>query len=460
MARFGDLPEEMVLSVWPFIPTNTVESFALTCRRVYRLCAKTLTEYNVSKKRYKVLVNETRRDYLSVATQARQSSRSELLINPIVDLFRNPGLEHHMKQVVVAYLAEDWFNTFGNDERERETTGNIDVLHHILNNCKYLREKEAVEWSDLIKRGYEDPMLGLLLYLLPNDRTINFDPYDKEPTKCLDLVKRMTWDQSCSALSRLSEVIIESAEPDHTSDLSAITTFAMLPSVTTISGKYITDDGDFSTKWWESGCVFTPRGSNVKRLDLIEANLPSTCFYRLIGIFNALETFDYQPIPERWSEYMPWPPFDPYAIRHALARHSKSTLKTMSLTAGKRQKRFMGPIRDFESLTSLTTDWRLLLRPGRLHSPELSEALPPSIEDVTLITDTLLDAKIAVNLIEDLLSSKDVEHPNLCYFVLDLVPENAEAVFKNSNVYKLANENVQDFHIAFTPNKIIENETR
>jgi len=178
MARFGDLPDETILGIWPYIYPNAIESFALTCRKIYDLGAKAVTEHNRLRKLYRVLVNEPSENTERGLTKA---PRSELLINPLVDIMRETRIAHYVKEVRMQYCSDCWGNIFDDAQRKRETYRHLHTLSRLLERCKYLRQQEATEWWDQIKIGNEDPMLGLLLYLLPDVRTIRFDPYIGEP---------------------------------------------------------------------------------------------------------------------------------------------------------------------------------------------------------------------------------------------------------------------------------------
>lgn len=458
MARFGDLPEETVLGIWPYIHPNAIESFALTCRKIYNLGAKAITEHNRLRKIYRVLVNEP-----SEETEMGLSKppRSELLINPLVDIMREPRIAYYVREVRMQYCSKSWGEMFDDAVRKRETYRHLDTLSRLLEGCKYLRHSEINHWWYQIKKGNEGPMLGLLLYLSPNVRIISFDSYNIEAGLCLEFIRRMAQDQTSLALSRLNEVTIEASAPDRTEYFSALTTFALLPSVTKIIGRFIDDygtcDGEIRTDL--IGADFRPKASNVKTLELQYVNLRSKIFSRLLGMFKSLESFAYCPCTFRWPAAKIFD-LDSFVIRRAVALHAKDSLKTLTLLTRDRKKQYMGTIHDFRSLATLTTDWGLLLPPGQIDSCMLAAALPISIEEVTLLTDGKFKPRRGRRLIRHLVVCTRYDHPGLGIFSLKHLTVPAMEILGNDKTVETAQATGLTLRLDSTPNAFSAAETR
>lgn len=458
MARFGDLPEETVLGIWPYIHPNAIENFALTCRKVYNLGAKAITEHNRLRRIYRVLVNEPGKD---TEEELIKAPRSELLINPLVDIMREPRIAYYVKEVKMQYCSDCWGSIFVDAQRKRETYRHLHILSRLLEGCKYIQQSEVTQWWDQIKIGNEDPMLGLLLYLLPNVRTIRFDPYMMESALCLELIRRMAQDQECLALSRLNEVTIEAPELGGPEDLSALATFALLPAVFKIIGQYIADDGSFDREIRRDHTRpdFRPKASNVKTLELRDANLPSNTFNLLLGMFKSLNSFTYTPCSTDWHAEAIHD-FNSFVIRRAVASYAKDSLKTLTLLACDRKKEYMGTIHDFKSLVSLTTDWRLLLPPGQIDSCTLAAVLPPSIEEVTLLVDDNFNARRGKRLIRHLPVCTRYGHPGLGVFSLKHLTVHSMQILENDKTIEIAQATGLTLRLENTPNGLSANETR
>lgn len=436
MARFGDLPEETILAIWPYIHPNAVESFALTCQRIHNLGAKAITEHNRLRIIYQTLVNEPSQD---TQEELIRAPRSELLINPVVDIMRESRIAYYVEEVRMQSCSACWDSIFIDSQRKRETYRHLHVLSRLLEGCKYIRQSEITQWWDQIKIGNEDPMLGLLLSILPNVRTIIFDPYLMVSSLCLVLIRRMAQDPKSLALSRLNEVTIESLELGGPEDLTALATFALFPSVSKIVGVNIADDGrsDCGFKADRFRPEFPPKASNVKILEFQDTDLASETFNLVLWMFKSLESFTYTPCPAAW-DLEAIHKFKSFAIRRALALHSKESLKNLILLACDRKKEYMGTIHDFKCLASLTTDWGLLLPPGTIDSCTLAAALPQSIEEVTLLVDHKFNARRAKRLIRHLLVCKRYEHPGLRVFSLVRLTVPAMEILQNGKMVEIA----------------------
>lgn len=458
MARFGDLPEETVLGIWPYIHPNAIESFALTCRKIYNLGAKAISEHNRLRRIYRILVNVPG-EYTE--TGLTKAPRSELLINPLVDIMRGPCIAYYVEEVDVQYCSAYWDNIFEDAKRKRETYRHLHMLSRLLEGCEYIRQSEITQWWDQIKIGNEDPILGLLLYPLPNVRTIKFDPYMMESALCLGLIRRMAQDQKCLALSRLNEVTIIAPELRGPEDLSALATFALLPSVSNINGQYIADDENFDREIRRDQIRpdFRPKASNVKTLELRDSNLPSNTFNLLLGIFKSLKSFTYTPCLSVWHAEVIHE-FDSFVIRRAIASCAKDSLKTLTLLAHDRKKEYMGTIHNFKSLASLTTEWRLLLPPGQIDRCTLAAALPSSIEEVTLLVDDNFNARRGKRLIRHLLGCTRYEHPGLGVFSLKHLTVQAMEILVKDKTVEIAQAAGLALRLDNTPNTIPADEAR
>lgn len=458
MARFGDLPEETVLGIWPYIHPTAIESFALTCKKIHNLGAKAITEHNRLRGTYSILSNEPCKD---TEEELIKAPRWELLINPLVDIMREQRIAYYVEEVGMQSCSDCWGSIFVDGQRKRETYRHLHILSRLLEGCEYIRQSEITQWWDQIMIGNEDPVLGLLLYLLPNIRTIRFESYMMDSALCLGLIRRMAQDQNCSALSRLNEVTIETPGLGGPEDISALATFALLPSVSKILGQRIADyeTSDCESRRDQDRPEFRPKASNVKTLELRDSNLDSNTFNLLLKIFKSLKSFTYTPCPNDWQAVIIHH-FNSFAIRRAVASCAKDSLKSLVLLACGRKKQYMGTIHDFKSLASLTTDWRLLLPPGKIDSCTLAAVLPPSIEDVTLLVDDNFKARRGKRLIRHLLSCTRYEHPCLGFFSLKHLTVQAMEILVKDNTVEIAQATGLTLRLDDTPDIIPTSETR
>ena len=434
MARFSDLADEIVLGIWPYIHPSAVESFALTNRKIYSLGSKSITVHNRLSKLYKVVTNEP--------TGYGKIMRTDLLIKTIVDIIRDPRIAHYVRAIHIDTCMDSFglVPTLEDDlERFRETRANLDVISHLLEDCEFVEHREVIYWWSNIKQGNEDPLLGLLLYILPNIRVIRFEPYIYEPTLALELITRIAREGSHPALSKLRELAVEPDQPSGIEDLAVLTTFALLSSVNKLTGKYVSNKDISDSTFRIKKPLFLPKASNVRSVELIESNLPGNIFDHFISIFKSLLSFTYTPCriyirtPETTTHS-----FDPFAIRNTLAFHSGLTLKELTLLACTRKRQYMGTLHSFKSLTHLITDWRLLLPPCPVDKTKLAKALPPSIVEVTLHLDYRFNGRQAKKMIENLCTYKAWDHPNLQIIRFCHLPDTAMHTFLEDDFVKTA----------------------
>ena len=458
MARFSDLADEIVLSIWPHIHPSAVESFALTNRKIYSLGSKSITVHNRLSKLYKVVTNKP--------TGYGKIMRTDLLIKAIVDIIRDPRIAHYVREICIDTCVDCFgaVNTLEDDaERIRETRANLDVISHLLEDCDFVEHREVMIWWCNIEQGNQDPLLGLLLYILPNIRVIRFEPYINEPTLALKLIARIAREGSHPALSKLSELVVEPDEPSGTEDLAVLTTFASLSSVSKLTGKHVSNEyiSDSTFRIKKPFPLFLPKASNVRNVELIESNLPGNIFDQFISTFRSLLSFTYTPCRRNTCTHQTKIHyFDPFVIRNALAFHSGLTLKELTLLACTRRRQYMGTLHSFKSLTHLITDWRLLLPPYSVHRTKLAKALPPSIVDVTLHLDYRFNGRRAKKMIENLCTYKAWDHPNLQIIRFCHLPDIAMHTFLEDDFVKTAKAAGLMLELHTDPGRFSSKETR
>lgn len=100
---------------------------------------------------------------------------------------------------------------------------------------------------------------------------------------------------------------------------------------------------------------------------------------------NKLERFCY------WPDHIAVDAqdFDAFWIRTALLFNARDTLKSLTIAAYKRTRKYMGSLKSFGCLEFLETDLRLLIGdpPINIHTP--SSILPDSTKEVKLHVDHL-----------------------------------------------------------------------
>ena len=425
MASFADLPDEILLEVWTYICPDDIENFALVDRKLHILGRKVMQKHQGLKKLYSLVSNQQRGSFISAS---RPTARSELLIHMVTDIANDARVASYVKELRMEDHSRTWGDGPSHDgdaERKEATEANLDLLLDLMEQCPYVLASEARTWWMEMGLGSEDAMLGILLYLLPNIRTIRFVPYMFDFLNCFKMLNRLSEDPYSTSLSQLTELIVDCPEPDGTADLTLLSTFAKLPSMAIISAENIAEDADIGGRPEERRQLFHPQISNVKELSLVEANIPPKVLRDFLSMFTCLRSFTYKPYASSYDRSYTIHEFDPLCIRNALADYTKDTLRHLEILSLKAESKYMGGVRNFKFLTTLVTNWSLLLREESCRDSRLVDALPASIQTVSLLVNKRFDAQHEKGTIEHLAKAKPFQVPRMRTLRLFQITEDA-----------------------------------
>lgn len=165
MTGFNDLPNEIVLKLWHHVlPPDDIASFALVSKRIFALATPSLKEHHRLKSKYAVLENE-------------RSEDGSMLAHLLKDVLLYPYIAFYVKNIHIC----DW-HTCWEDPRlfqELDDMGNyashvpypeldMKLFKDSIRKAKNLFPRKKDFWIRLLENGHEDPILALLLSLLPN----------------------------------------------------------------------------------------------------------------------------------------------------------------------------------------------------------------------------------------------------------------------------------------------------
>ena len=241
-------------------------------------------------------------------------------------------------------------------------------------------EDQVSTWLRYIQTGSEDPIISLLILLLPNLSTLKFE-YLSDGQECLySTLRRITRMKGPDVpLSRLRHVQIPHSW--ELGDLKLFEAFLILPSITSIRGTGMfaqNNDAYLDTE-------LAPQTSNVEDLTLTTCWVDPKVLFTYLEAFKALRSFTYDA-GAKFLDMIPPPVFDLFWIRSELFTFAKSTLESLILLSHDRERNFMGSLRGFDVLRSLHTETQLLLGESDMFHDEMSlaRALPPKLETMKL----------------------------------------------------------------------------
>lgn len=404
MASFNNLPNELVLEIIRLLFPEDLESFSSTCRLVHELAIKFLDEHRKLKKEYRNWVTDPFESYRCLFVLLRE-------------ILENPRIALYVEGLKIQELYEGWESgaeavseskievelDSGLTEASQKAVSRDDELakfRKAIQECDYLSAEDVEDWWEVLKNGYDDVVLALLVTVLPNFKRldIQFDPYFAD--RFLETIQRISTDSSTSnsstPLSRL-EVTMEQCYAFI--DFRYPWPFFALPWMRFVAGICI-DHSEMIT--------LPERCTNVIQMNWVQPfDLTPEKTKNLFGIFKALQVF--RLLPELTTNC------DVVTIRDSLILYAKHTLTELSLYIDDLDYEYevdIGDLRAFEVLRKVEISANSLLGGRESSRRTLAEVLPTSIEDVT-IQDYMLPRQEYRSLVFDLLSVKNHSLPNM-----------------------------------------------
>ena len=171
------------------------------------------------------------------------------LISTIKELFDDSWAASYVEEIVIhgySHHLMPWegYRMEESKALKEEAKDNIKLLESLIVNSRYLQNLFSrdptllVDALEEIQEGDEDCLIALL-FTLPNVDTVHFKPYWKEPYVALDTVDQITQDESPTALTLLTRVVIDGEYGRK--DLGPIITFAKVPSLRICHADKISD---------------------------------------------------------------------------------------------------------------------------------------------------------------------------------------------------------------------------
>ena len=378
MVGFNDLSNELILMIWEYAELEDVYNFSTASKKVYLLVRENLREHCRLMRRLSTITNvEAEPGKPSVLGQALK----EILHNP--HAARYPSLLRFQGCLGQPQEGANNFEIF------KKT-----IIKNAINISKQDIEQDLEAWEVQVREGKEEPLLLLLLLLLPNLREIHLSSE-------FDTISCIRPTLGVILLEKLQSVSLKCTGNTHPEflDFSLVSDFACQPSVTSIHSHNVATTHDDLLYYVDSDFDTT----NVVSLTFVECRINPRSMSQFLSTTQNLEHFYYSP---REFAHMPGD-FDPFYLRDALLANAYSTLKSLTILAGRQTMPFMGSLARFQCLESVETNFRLLIGcPSESHHT-LSTTLPPSIVNVTLHMTHLTDGAYCKLMIEEMIDDDD-----------------------------------------------------
>ncbi len=375
MATFTTLSNELILVIWDFVEVEDVYNFSTISKQVYSLVRKVLREHCQLMKRLSTISN--------VAAESGELVEPGIFGRTLKEVLVNPRSARYPSLLEVGEWQGEWEQERGHFRAmvpkedlelfKQAARDNIDV--------EELDEEEDLEedWLAAIDKGDEEPLIALLLLLLPNLREVHLGAI-REYHFCIETALEIIIDDKCSR--KLRSVNLECMATTWQGPLSFdhVEAFAAIPSVTSIHGHTVDtyqQDPKDRLYYWDSHI----RTTDIVSLTFVSCSIDPRTLATFLSTTRNLRHFFYSAKEADEDK------FEPLLLCTALLANARDTLRSLIILADGQETSFMGSLKDFSCLESVQTDLRLLIGDPLLLARSPPAVLPSSIVSITLHID-------------------------------------------------------------------------
>ena len=379
--------------IWNCAEVEDIYNFSTVSKRVYHLVREALSEHCKLSKRLSTISN--------VGTEGGEP----VLFGPILkEILLNPRAARYPSLLEIGTFKLEW-DKEGEHARRMVPESDLDLFKQAVRaNVDDPYDDIEDDWIASIDGGDEEPLIALLLLLLPNLRRVRLDSVPQLSLCTEQALKTILDHEDSASLRKLHTVDLRGAATTDSDFLSftLVRLFAALPSVT---GIYSHGVGTCPEDLLSHPFLIN-YPTSVTSLRFLRCCVDPKSLFEFLSCSINLQHFYYIPM-ESASDTAD---FDPFWIRTALLTHAHNTLKTLTILAGEHEKSFMGSLEGFTSLESLQTDLQLLTVGPSLTLRFGIQLLPSSIVNLRLHIDSPSDDACCKDFIENLVKRPKYFH--------------------------------------------------
>ena len=358
MAQLSDLPNEIVLLILPFVLPDYLESFSGACRKHYSLAAKELQRHRALKREHTL--------YKFPPLPFRGPTR---LLERIL---QEPRIALYVREITLS----GWSSERGTDTEFAFLIPYSEEISLRLEQAvfEFVPKEKSRGWMTGISHGNEDPIVSLLLLLLPKLAKLRLEGLGSERAKFRYTLDRIARVKSPNApLSLLRHVDLLCAWDMLGARI--LRHFTALPSIRSIHVERIGTHISFSHL---SITKSAPPASKLEELTLLNCRISFKSLEYILTGLNTLRSFTF--VATRHLD------FDSTWFRDLLFAVAGTTLESLTLLSHNEKRNIIGDLRLFKSLHNLHTQTQLLLDYFSIDLDEasLAKALPPNLQTLTL----------------------------------------------------------------------------
>lgn len=161
MTGFSSLSNEVILMIWNCAEVEDIYNFSTVCKRVYHLVREALREHCKLSKRLSTISN--------VHTECEET----LLFGPILkEILLNPRAARYPSVLIIGTYKCQWDNE-GEHVQQMVPKSDLELFKQaVWANIDDAYKGMMDDWFASIDEGDEEPLVALLLLLLPNLREV------------------------------------------------------------------------------------------------------------------------------------------------------------------------------------------------------------------------------------------------------------------------------------------------
>ena len=405
MARFSDLPAELLLLVLRYLQPAGADAFCILSKHVRAVAARFLEKHMELKRAYTNCV------HCSKAYFGRGDRKPANLLSEVL---QKSEIVPYVQRLLIQDYAQEEDDLLDDFDYTEDVTPNdsLEVLSQAIEQCDLIDcQSSKTEWIKFLRQEGENATNVLLLSMLPNLVALRLDNGgDKYFTEYV--VDKIYPKIGAVPLAQVS--VIELSEEDKEDDTTvgqygrALVLLSLLPSLTKIFAMALGTEGSDDQQSYRIHSPSIHPNSNppsrLTHLSFANCRINHSVWSALLKNTTSLISFKYCSNAETLiGEY------DAEWLCKALLAFAKHTLRHLTLYTCDDSP--MGSLREFEALDSLSTRRHLLHR-SKLGLSSMTKMLPRTLEQLKVRKYYRWDGPDYYNFMDGLLRIKD-EVPKL-----------------------------------------------
>ncbi|KAG7006430.1 hypothetical protein G7Y79_00014g036050 [Physcia stellaris] len=403
MARFSDLPAELLLLILEYLQPAGADAFCMLSKHVRAVAAPFLEKHMELKRAYTNCVH---------CSKAYFDLGDRKPANLLREILRKSEIMPYVQRLLIkdyAHRVDDLMDDFYYAGSETPNHS-LEILSQAIEKCDLIGcQSLKTEWIKYLREGGENATNVLLLSMLPNLVALRLDNGGDKYS--IDYVmNKISQKIGTATLAQVSVIELSEEDPLVRHYNRALVFFSLLPSLKRLSALKLSTEGsdDRDSYRTHSPSIHTSSNppSRLTHLSFANCRIHPSTWSALLSNTTSLISFKYcsnAETPIIGEGEAEW-------LCKALLAFAKHTLRQLTLYTWDDSP--MGSLREFKALDSLSTRLQLLHR-SKVGLSSMTKSLPRTLEQLKVRKYYRWDALDYYNFMDRLLRIKDQEVPKL-----------------------------------------------